>query len=88
MSNAVLQQIPLNKFKYSEKIDGVHTFLLIFDKQVYNVTDNLEKSKIYQINESTIKDFNFSGECILETEFYNNSYYIFDVYYLNGVKIL
>ena len=35
LSNAVLQQIPLNKFKYSEKIDGVHTFLLIFDKQVY-----------------------------------------------------
>ena len=85
LSNAVLQQIPLNKFKYSEKIDGVHTFLLIFDKQVYNVTDNLEKSKINQIDESTIKDFNFSGECILETEFYNNSYYIFDVYYLNGV---
>ena len=86
VSNAVLQQIPLNKFKYSEKIDGVHTFLLIFDKQIYNVTDNYEKSKIYQIDESTIKDFNFSGECILETEFYNNFFYIFDVYYLNGVN--
>ena len=81
LSNAVLQQIPLDKFKYSEKIDGVHTFLLIFDKQFYNVTD---LSKIYQIEEKTIKDFNFSGDAILETEFYDNTYYIFDVYYLNG----
>ena len=81
LSNAVLQQISLDKFKYSEKIDGVHTFLLIFDKQFYNVTD---LSKIYQIKEKTIKDFNFSGECIIETEFYDNIYYIFDVYYLNG----
>ena len=69
LSNAVLQQIPLDKFKYSEKIDGVHTFLLIFDKQFYNVTD---LSKIYQIEEKTIKDFNFSGDAILETEFYDN----------------
>ena len=81
LSNAVLQQISLDKFKYSEKIDGVHTFLLIFDKQFFNVTD---LSKIYQIEEKTIKNFIFSGDCILETEFYDNTYYIFDVYYLNG----
>ena len=81
LSNAVLQQISLDKFKYSEKIDGVHTFLLIFDKQFYNVTD---LSKIYQIEEKTIKDFNFSGDCIMETEFYDNTYYIIDIYYLNG----
>ena len=85
LSNWVLQKIPLNKFKYSEKIDGFHTYILIFDKQVYNVTDNKDPSKIYQIDESTLKDFNFSGDCILETEYYNNTYFIFDVYYINEV---
>jgi len=85
LSNWVLQNIPLNKFNYSEKIDGVHTYLLIYDKKVYNVTDNKDLSSIYQINESSIKNMNFSGECIIETEYYNNLYFIFDVYYLNGV---
>ena len=38
LSNSVLQSIPLDKFNYSEKIDGFHRFLLIYDKKVYNVT--------------------------------------------------
>ena len=31
------------------------------------------------------KSLKFCGDCILETEFYNNIYFVFDVYYLNGV---
>ena len=85
LSNSVLQSIPLDKFNYSEKIDGVHTYLLIYDKKVYNVTNNDNLSSIYKIDESNIKEMKFSGDCIIETEFYKNIYYIFDVYYLNGV---
>ena len=86
LSNLVLQKIPLNKFNYSEKIDGVHTYLLIYDKKVYNVTQNNDLSKVYQIDETNFKDMTFSGDCIIETEYYNNFYYIFDVYYLNGIN--
>ena len=86
LSNSVLQIIPLDKFNYSEKIDGVHTYLLIFDGKIYDVTNNKKNfSNIYQINKSNFKEMKFSGDCIIETEYYENKYYIFDVYYLNGV---
>ena len=83
LSNRVVQTIPLNKFNYSEKIDGIHTYLLIFDKKIYNVTNNNDLSDIYQIDTNDFIDMKFSGNCIIETEFYENVYYIFDVYYLN-----
>ena len=41
LSNSVLQIIPLDKFNYSEKIDGVHTYLLIFDGKIYDVEGKL-----------------------------------------------
>ena len=86
LSNSVLQIIPLDKFNYSEKIDGVHTYLLIFDGKIYDVTNNKKYfSDIYQIDKSKFKEMKFSGDCIIETEYYENKYYIFDVYYLNGV---
>ena len=85
LSNSILQTIPLDKFNYSEKIDGIHTYLLIFDKKIYNVTNNKDLSDIYQIDINDFIEMNFSGDCIIETEFYENVYYIFDVYYLNGI---
>ena len=85
LSNSILQTIPLDKFNYSEKIDGIHTYLLIFDKKIYNVTNNKDLSDIYQIDINDFIEMNFSGDCIIEAEFYENVYYIFDVYYLNGI---
>ena len=81
LSNEVLQNISLDKFNYSEKIDGIHTYLLIFNKKIYNIT-NIKDN--YQIDSTNFREMNFSGDCILETEYYQNIYYIFDVYYLNG----
>ena len=85
LSNSILQKIPLNKFNYSEKIDGTHTYLLIFDKKIYNVTDNKYEDGIFQIKNHNFIDMNFTGDCIIETELYENIYYIIDVYYLNGI---
>lgn len=85
ISNLVLQQTPLNKFNYSEKIDGIHTYLLIFEKRIYNVTDNKYEDDIYQMDIHNFEDMNFTGDCIIETEYYEGFYYIFDVYYLNGI---
>ena len=86
LSNSVLQIIPLDKFNYSEKIDGVHTYLLIFEGKIDDVTNNKKNfSNIYQIDKYKFKEMKFSGDCIIETEYYENKYYIFDVYYLNGV---
>ena len=85
LSNSILQKIPLNKFNYSEKIDGTHTYLLIFDKKIYNVTDNKYEDGIFQIEKHNFIDMNFTGDCIIETELYENIYYIFDVYYLNEI---
>ena len=87
LTNSILQKIPLNKFKYSEKLDGIHTYLLIFEKKIYNITYYNDLSDIIQINASNFINMNFSGDCIIETEYYENIYYIFDVYFLNGVDL-
>ena len=86
LSNEILLSTPLDKFNYTEKIDGLHTFLLIFEKKIYNVTKNKDASSIKQLEISQFKDMNFTGDCIIETEYYNDIYFIFDVYYLNGVN--
>ena len=85
LTNSVLQKVSLDKFNFSEKIDGIHTYLLIFDKKIYNITNiNDINEEVYKIDSRNFKNMNFSGDCILETEYYENIYYIFDVYYLNG----
>ena len=48
------------------------------------MTKNEDISSIKEIDNSKFNEMNFSGDCIIETEFYNNLYLIFDVYYLNG----
>ena len=85
LSNSILLSTSLDKFNYTDKIDGIHTHLLIFDKNIYNVSKNKDLSLLKPIDNSHFKNMNFSGDCILEAEFYNNIYFIFDVYYLNGV---
>jgi len=85
LSNYILLSVPLDKFCYTEKIDGVHRHILIFDKNIYNVTNNQDLSLIKKIDNSEFIDMNFTGDCIIETEYYNKCYYIFDVYYLNEI---
>ena len=80
LSNHVLLTVPLDKFYYTEKTDGVNAHLLIFEKKIYNVNNNENIVLIENIDK-----MNFSGDCIIETEYYNNCYFVFDVYYLNGV---
>ena len=68
LTNSILQKIPLNKFKYSEKLDGIHTYLLIFDKKIFNVTNYNNFSIILPIDSINFINMNFSGDCIIETE--------------------
>ena len=84
LSNSILLTVPLGKFCFTEKIDGLHKYLLIFNKNVYDVTNNKELKSIEKIDNNKFPNMNFSGECIIETEYYNNYYYIFDLYYING----
>ena len=85
LSNNILLSNSLDVFNYTEKIDGIHAFLLIFKKKIYDVTKNEDLSSIKKLDISKFNNMNFEGDCIIETEFYNDMYHIFDVYYLNGV---
>ena len=80
LSNYILLSVPLDNFCYTDKIDGLHIHLLIFEKKIYNVS---KTEKILLIE--NIEKMNFNGDCIIEAELYNDCYFIFDVVYLNGV---
>ena len=73
LSNAVLQKVPLDSFYYSEKTDGEHKNLLIYNRTVYDVT---HYDSITAIGEVTT-----DKTMILDTELYEEKYYIFDVAY-------
>ena len=73
--NQTLQKTPLDNFYYSEKTDGLHMNLLIYDGKIYDVT---KIDKIHVVDK--LEDFHET--LIIDTEFYNNKYYIFDAYYI------
>lgn len=82
VSNRLFQDVPLDKFYYSEKTDGLHVNVLIHDHTLYNIT-HINDIKEIKSNE----DMLFDGTAILDTELYNDVYHIFDVYYLNGENL-
>lgn len=84
------QVIELNKITYltdlypkitdyyiTDKIDGKRTILYLTNNNSYAVSDKLELLKIKTEN-----------ICILDTEKYDNDYYIFDVMVINGKNII
>lgn len=73
--NQMLLKTPLDKFYYSEKTDGLHMNILIFNKKIYDIT-RIENIHVVDQLE------NFSETLILDTELYENRYYIFDAYYI------
>lgn len=75
LSNSILQKHSLDKFYYSEKTDGEHMNILIYNGTIFNVTrfDNIQAI-------DTLKNKGLT--LILDTELYNDKFYIFDVYYV------
>lgn len=75
LTNQILLTTPLESFYYSEKTDGEHKNILIYDRMIYDVThyDNIME----------ISEIDCDETMILDTELYKNKFYIFDVYYVN-----
>lgn len=80
LSNFILKTTPLDSFYYSEKTDGEHKNLLIYKAKVYDVTHHDSIKFLCDIS-----DLDLTDTLILDTELYDDSYYIFDVYYINSV---
>lgn len=82
VSNRLFQDVPLDKFYYSEKTDGLHANILVYQHHIYDIThtDNIKEI-------TNDEDMLFDGSAILDTELYNDVYHIFDVYFLNGENL-
>lgn len=76
LTNAVLQKVGLDKFKYSVKTDGIHANILIYKGAIYDVTTYRNDQMVKKVRETDCK-----RTLILDTELYNDTYYVFDVYY-------
>ena len=67
----------ITKYYITDKIDGKRTILY------------LDKNKSYAVNDKlTNIDINTDDICILDTEYYDNNYYIFDVMVYNGLSLI
>lgn len=66
----------ITNYYMTDKIDGKRTILYLNTDKSYAISDILE----------TI-DIKTTGVCILDTEYYKNDYYIFDVMIYNGKNI-
>jgi hypothetical protein len=70
-------QNEMSKYYMTDKIDGKRTILFLTNKKSYAINDKLETV------DTTTKDI-----CILDTEKYNDEYYIFDVMVYNGTSLI
>ena len=70
-------QNTITNYYITDKIDGLRTLLYLTNSKSYTVSDVLDSIDI------TVDDI-----CILDTEKYNNDYYIFDVIVFNGKSLL
>lgn len=76
VTNALLASTRLEQFYFSEKTDGLHRNLLIYEKRIYDIThfDDVQ----------CLGDADYDKTLILDCEEYNDKYFIFDVYYADG----
>ena len=73
-------------FIYLEKTDGEHTLLLIDDNDIYKLSTShkLTLTLLFSLSENDNINHGFS---LLDAEFYNNQYYVFDAYAVDNVLI-
>lgn len=84
LTNDVIQTVPVNKFVWTEKIDGVRVEVLIENGIMYDITN---PKKITIIKSGIVNDHCFKRS-ILETEHYEDKYIIFDVLMIENESTL
>ena len=78
LTNKMIDTLDLSNFVYLEKTDGLRT-LLIFDSNVLYSYRNKEGLDILNSNLNSNSDLKF----VVDSELFEDKYYIFDVYYIN-----
>lgn len=81
LSNYTIETIPIDKFVWLEKTDGLRTVIMFENDKLYNIT-NYNDIKLI----STLPDCNFK-RTILDTELYENEYMMFDAIFVDGQNI-
>ena len=77
LTNSALASTSLDQYYYSEKTDGTHRNLLIYEGACYDVTTAFySKDNIRELFK-----LDFKPTMVLDCEEYKGKYYIFDIYY-------
>ena len=80
LTNEILFKNKLSDFVCLEKTDGIHANIIILDSSVYEIKHGKEE-ELFKLSS------NFSKQTILDTEQYENMYYIFDCPEVDGEDI-
>ena len=87
LTNNVLQKVPLNDFVWLEKTDGLHTNIIIFDNSLYDI----RKNEVHKLMDIPIplsqKKSITNSQTVLDTELYEDKYYVFDASMIEGEDI-
>ena len=88
LTNYVFYQHQPNEFVYLEKTDGKRTLLLIDENDIYKLTTypTLSLTLLNTINENKHNNL-MRGFSLLDTELYDNKYYVFDAYAVDNVLV-
>jgi len=81
LTNEILYKTPLSDFVVLEKTDGLHAIVIIKNKHIYVIKFGQAEVQPVELNEV------FDRQTILDCEWYNNKYYIFDCPQINGEMI-
>ena len=81
LTNSIIQTIPKSSFVWLEKTDGMHNNIIIENNKAYSI---IKGKPTYLFDISGDK---FIKRSILDTEFYQGKYYIFDAAMIDGEDI-
>lgn len=84
ISNRVLLETPLSRFVWSEKTDGQHFNVLIYDGVIYDVTHAKRIPMLSLSKLPVIGKTDCQSTLILDTEQYQDEFYVFDAMYVDG----
>lgn len=83
LTNYITLKVPQENFVWLEKTDGLHTNIIIENNKAYSISNG--KAEIMQDLE--LNGPEFVKRTILDTEFYNDKYYVFDAAMIEGEDI-
>ena len=88
ITQSMMNETDINRYTITEKIDGERSLLVVFNGSIYMQTSkSFDKLVVVDADDANVSPFNSRKNrslVIVDTEYLNDTFYVFDILYNNG----